>query len=498
MPSVDPILKQDLTLVKTAFEAGALKQDGAATYLPFRTMISNTRQTHEAIQSSLKTYPSYYVPKSGKQNLIDKIQNECLPCITRLKSLGDLDVHPDIDLTLGKYDTTCLKGLTQFYSNLKGASEVETHICQMYGALKTQCIPDLQRMIQALTLLISDIRNIDLQTLKMSFLQLVVALLGKMVVSYTTGLDKYTRLITDTLRCMSYSIKDQLAKLDPILSQGGRANTAEAFQRASTNAAGQVTNPRDFQTTEAFRKAWVTNQSDQNWLQRDQQSSPVYNAYVFDKINKAEATSTDAVKKLDNAEVGFHTTAGNKDSGGGPNKAALVLDGILNMSIGRVEVNLEGALQDLIKLLKGNADGLEAMNAILQQIQSIIGLLNIVKALVSANPKQILDPCGPERGRAFFSQLSIPGRKIYVTPPPADSGRGMMDVDVIIANDPIQVDNPIVREVLQQAGINIRTITPVTKNVGSSTPNEANINFVVDSEPISINFFACMKRTLSV
>ena len=464
MPQVDPILKQDLHLVKTAFENGAQNQKGAAVYVPFRNMITSTRRVHENVRASVARYPSVYVKSDSKQSLIDTVQQECIPCASRLRVLRDLDISLDLDLMLGNYNVKSLQNLVKFFGSLKGRTPIEQNICMAFAALRANCVPDLQRLLQAMTLTLSDIRTSDLKNLNVTFLSVVVSMISKIAVGYTTGFDKYTRLITDTLRCMANDLKTQLAKLDPILSSGGRANTAEAF-----------------------KNAWKKNEEGKNWVKSNAASRPVFNKYAFDKIDKATQTSVEAVDKVQNAEVDFEAAATNKTG-----DVVAVLNGVVNLVVGRVQANLDGALQDLMKMLKANEQNMDAMNKLIQQIQTIIGMISLVQALVSSDARQQYDSCGPERGRKFFNDLSIPRRKIYVVPPPPDSGRPRNDVDIIITDDPIQVDNPIVREILEQSGVAIRVIETETPG---STKTE-NIQFVVDSEPITINFFACMKKTL--
>jgi hypothetical protein len=368
---------------------------------------------------------------------------------------------------LGNYNVKALQDLTKFFGTLKGRTPIEDNICAAFSALRSHCIPDLQRLLMALTLIISDIRSIDLKTLQVSFLGVIVSLLSKIAVGYTTGFDKYTRLITSTLRCMSNDLKTQLAKLDPILSPGGRKNTEEAF-----------------------RNAWKKNEEGKNWIIATGSSRPVYNSAAFKKIDKATDKAVGAIEQVNSATEKFTESLENKTG-----DVIAVLNGVLNLTIGRVEANLDGAMQDLMKLLKANETNLSAMNTLLQQIQSIIGMISLVQALVSSNARNQYDACGETRGRRFFHDLTIPNRKIYLVPPPPDSGRPPNDIDVVITDDPIPVDNPIVRDILDRSGVATRTINTETTNSPTGI-DDKDIKFIVDSEPVSINFFACMKKTL--
>jgi len=500
MPQVDPILKQDLMLVKESYENGALKQEGAAIYLPFRPMISSTRQGHEAIRESLTKYPSVYVKQEPKKSFLNKVQEECIPCASRLQSLKGLDIHPDIGATFGGYNKAALTNLVDFFKKLKGQTPIERNLCDIAGALRSQCIPDLKRVLSLLALTLSDIRTFDLKKLKVSFLSFIFSLLAKVVVSLTTGLDKYTRLITDTVRCMSSQIKDQITKLDPILSKEGRDSVNESFRRAWRNAENDkywVKNKIPYNSTPVLPKT----------IERGvENASYPYSASdkAIDRATTAVTTAFDAVEKT---TADFQAASNPKSKPVGTPKISqplAILEGTLNLCIARVEANLDGAIQELLKLLKANDDNMKGMNILLEQMQSIIGMISMVQALVSSVGNGKFDPCGPERGREFFSQLQIPGRRIYISPPPADTDRPLNDVDIIITNDPIQVDNPVVRDVLRQAGITMIEATQpqsgtsavATAPTSPTTQRQDSIRFTIDAEPITINFFACMKKTL--
>lgn len=512
MASVDPILKQDLMLVKESFENGALKQNGAAVYLPFRPMISTTRQGHQAIRTNLTKYPSVYVKdNSKKKSLLSQVQAECLPCAARLSYLKQLDISFDVDATFNGYNKSSLNNLVEFFKKLKGQTPIEKNLCDIAGALRGQCIPDLQRLLALLAMTLSDIRTFDLKKLKVSFLSFIFALLGKVVVSLTTGLDKYTRLITDTIRCMSLQIQDQIDNLDPILSPEGRQNTAASFKKAWKNTeedkqwlTGYLSNslppPKKTKGTsnlDAANDPRITPLSE---------SRPVPPKDIDRRIDQVATTVATPFDLAQKATLEFQEASNPKSQPIGAPKVdtpLAILEGTLNLCISRVELNLDGAIQELLKLLKSNDDNMKGMNVLLEQMNSLIGMISMVQSLVNSGGNNKYDPCGPERGRDFFHQLQIPGRRIYIVPPPKDSDRPLNDVDVVITNDPIQVDNPIVRDILQGAGITViqaelptsQTSTIATAPIKAGQRQDS-IRFIIDSEPITINFFACMKKTL--
>lgn len=461
MPIVDPVLKQDLMTVKAGFEQGALEQSGRSAYIPFRPMIQQTRLAHQAIQTNVGRYPSFYAKDRANASFIDKVQQECIPCSARIRLLADVDMSVNLYYGLDAYNAQALDSMIEFFKHFKGQGFFSVHLCDAYAALREHCIPDLTRLIAALALLLADIRRIDLRALVDGFLNFMVSILAKMVVGYATGLDRFTHMITSTLRCMAEDIKYQISKLDPIL-------TAEGRQRSS----------------EAFRRAWRANDDDKNWLQANREYNPVYSSQATEAIDKAVAGAENISDKLTRTTVGFNKTI----LKGGGGQALLAIQGLMNMSIGRVEVSLDGALQELLKLLKANTNNMKAMNQLYQQIHSITEMLGILQALVdSAGAKELYDPCGPDRGRRFFNNLQIPGRDVYIAPP-ADEGRPEDDVDVIISDEPIEVENPIVREVLEGAGIRLHRVS------GTGEDGSEDLKFEIEAEPITINFFACMKQ----
>jgi hypothetical protein len=511
MASVDPILKQDLMLVKESFENGALKQNGAAVYLPFRPMISTTRQGHQAIRANVAKYPSVYIKGNSKKNsLLSKVQSECIPCAARLSYLKQLDISFDVDVTLNGYNKSSLNQLVTFFKQLKGQTPIERNLCDIAGALRGQCLPDLQRLLALLAMTLVDIRTFDLKKLKVSFLSFIFALLGKVVISLTTGLDKYTRLITDTIRCMSLQIQDQIDNLDPILSEEGRRNTAASFKKAWRNkendkqwVAGYLAN--SIPPPEKVKGSSNLEAANSPRITPLYESRPVPPKNIDAQIDRAASVVATPFEQMQNAALKVQAASNPVSTAIGTpriDQPLAILEGTLSLCISRVEANLDGAIQELLKLLKSNDDNMKGMNVLLEQMNAIIGMISMVQALVNSGGNNKYDPCGPERGRDFFHQLQIPGRRIYIVPPPIDSDRPLNDVDIIITNDPIQVDNPIVRDVLQQAGITvIQSEEPSSTSSVATAPvktgqRQDNIRFTIDSEPMTINFFACMKKTL--
>ena len=102
---VDPVLKNDLMLIRDAFKEGALAQDGNAAFVPVREMLSTQRQAHQGITTAVRRYPSYYARNQDKvRSLLDKVQEECVPCTERIKALRDCDIGLEIDDSLIQYN----------------------------------------------------------------------------------------------------------------------------------------------------------------------------------------------------------------------------------------------------------------------------------------------------------------------------------------------------------------------------------------------------------
>lgn len=235
---VDPTIKQDLMLVKEHFERKALDEEGNAALVPTAEILRSQRDVHVAVRDEMYKYPaSYAADLQEDSSFINKLQQECIPCLNRIESLKDCDISPRLDKSLINYNININTQLTQMFSNLNGRNPIEENLCEIYKAYKSQCVPDISRAIAALSYLISSLRGFDLKLLQDNFIQVVLGLIANLVFNVTFNLDKFAQLITDTLRCIVADIQTQLKKLNPIISVQGRDNArrqiADAWNQTS-------------------------------------------------------------------------------------------------------------------------------------------------------------------------------------------------------------------------------------------------------------------------
>lgn len=432
---VDQQLKADLMLVKDAFEKKALQQDvEAAALVPMAPMLRAGRDAHQSIRDQVTRYPSYYARNTDRnKSTLDRIQQECVPCAARISSLKDCDLSPDIDETLLVYNRNVLQQLTAQFNTLNGRNPIETHLCDIYNAFKSECLPDIRRAIAALAFLLNDIRGFKLKDLKDSFLQTLLALIAGLVVNITFNFEKFGLLVTDTLKCVLADIKAQLAKLSPILSEEGRDKAKEAVTRA-----------------------WRSNEDDKQWLQGTDLYAPAAPSEVpFNNgLTAFEQQTLDKIPSL----------LGGVDE---------ILERTLQEAITKIDLNIIGTRQELLKLLKQNGEDMKALHQLIEQILLVQGMLNVLRGIADA--KGDYNPCGDpdvdnnEQARRFFTRLKLPNRRIQVNQD--DNG----DVEIEVIPDPTVVENPVVRDILQEAGF----------------PIEGD-RVLVGGEPVTINVFGCI------
>jgi hypothetical protein len=444
--TVDPILKQDLMLIRKAFEEGALGQSGEAIWIPTRSMLSTQRQAHQSIRDSAKRYPSYYARHTdAKQSLLDRIQEECIPCIDRIKILKECDIGLDIDDSLIQYNQNILKELTGFFETFEGKSPVEENVCEIYKGFRSQCIPDLRRVIIALTFLLSDIRNVSLRSVAENFMQVVLAMIGNLVVNITFSLDQFAQLITNTIKCVLQDVREQLAKVEPILS---REDSPEGLIQGVER------------TERILRDSWKDDDAANHWAQRTASTQPNYNEVPFSGqmdsvVNRAQEI-TDRLPTL-------HATV---DAGG-------LIQNMLQKAIQRVDGNLEIAKGEFLKLLKSSHGNFQALNELVAQIQTVIGLLSVIEGIVESRGDY--DPCTRESDERFFIQLTLPRRRVTVKRVDTDLPD---DIEVDIIPDTTSVDNPVIEEILEEAGVDLVKV------------DDSSVE--VRAEPVTISVTKCL------
>jgi hypothetical protein len=178
---VSPTQKQDLMLVKEAFEKKALEQDSnGATWLPMSTTVQQARRIHETIRDEAGNYPAAVSKKKvakEDQSFLKQKQIECIPCLGRIKSLGDLDMAGDLFASMLAYNDRALKNMLNLFKTVSRPNRIQENLCGAYQALRSQCIPDIARLLTQLTLLMNNLRGFNLKSLKDQLIGLVGALI---------------------------------------------------------------------------------------------------------------------------------------------------------------------------------------------------------------------------------------------------------------------------------------------------------------------------------
>lgn len=455
--AVDPVLKQDLMLIRDAYKEGALAQDGDATFVPVREMLSTQRQAHQSISKAVRRYPSYYARNQDKvRSFLDRVQQECIPCAQRIKILRDCDIGINIDDSLIQYNSNILKELTNFFRFFEKKGPIETNLCEAYRAFRTQCLPDIRRLIMALTYLLNDIRSFSLKGIGDNFIQVVLAIVANLVVNITFSLDKFAQLITNTLKCVLSDVRTELAKIEPILP------------RRDKIVDGEPVNQGIRRTQEILQEAWKGDEADKTWLNQQVRNKPEYNEVPFSQQFDAITDDVDrALQRIPSANITVDVGE--------------AITGMVERAITRVDGNLDIATNELLKLFKAGDGNFKALNELVSQIQIITGILNVLKGIEQSRGD--FDPCSFEAAEAFFTTVNIPRTRISVN---RRTSEDPDNVEIDITPDTTSVDNPIVRDILENAGIEVVEVEQQQgEGAGTST-------FEVAADPVVINLSKCL------
>lgn len=450
---VDPIVKQDLLLVKSHFESQALTQTGMEpTVVPLAGALRGQEDAMTALQNGLKRYPSVYAANYQQdQSKLQKLQQECAPCLSRLGSLVDCDLDIGLHDILMNFNTGVLSQIQGLFNSLTAPSDVDTHMCDTYQAFRSQCLPDISRAISAISFLISDIRNLDLKISTQDFIQLVMSIAGTLIGNMTFNLDKFQQLVTNTIDCMMADMEAQLRKLDPILSKANRKKAAE-------------------QLKDALKKTQTLGEQD-----------------LYQPV---ENVSTSVGQTVQQAGQQVSKTIGLAESG-----INEILDNTLHEASRRVSMYCGQAQLELNKLCQSNVDQLQAINDLIAQIRNAMSILDLLKTM--AGLKNFSDPCDSvEQARRLFNQLSSPGNQVIIdypltatnpvtgTPEPETNGTpspavpNTPDVVVTLVPRSVVVPNSVVQDLLRAAGITLRQLTSGVT--------------VTSADPVIFSLFGCL------
>lgn len=455
---VSPIQKQDLMLVKKAFEDKVLDKDtnGAVT-LPMVSSVQQVRRMHETIRDGAANYPAAVSNKTqGKDNqsFLKQKQIECIPCLGRIKALGDLDMADDLFATMMAYNERQLQNMVNLFKTVSRPNQIQQSLCEAYTALRSQCIPDIARLISQLSLLVSYLRGFNLKSLKDQLIGLVGALIVRTLVSGAINYDMYVTLITDVTRCIVHDINSQIAKLEPILSREGLEDIASLLPLDTQD--GEIS-----QAEAAEKKAaeWFPNAGDFNYAK-------------------------DASKAITSAQRAFEKKVNtfNRGANRGVDHAAQVgrlIADTIEESISVVDSRLENATQELLKFLKISDGNMKGQIQLLDQIQFIRSILEVLKTIKDTRGEY--DPCGKEAGRNFFTRIKFPGQDVTVDNSDPDNP------EIVIVPPGVRVDNPVVEDILNENGIE-------TGEVGDGTTDGVGVKSgrIVRSLPVSVNVSRCL------
>lgn len=446
---VDPILKQDLTLVKNAFEEKALEKSGNAALLPMKEALVSQRLIHNTVIGQAKRYPSVSSKSKDPNNsLLKKIQTECIPCQNRIKALGELDMAGDIFSAMMVYNGRALKNLINLFTSLTYPNRMQENLCMAYKALRANCIPDLRRLIAALSFMLADLRSINLKSLKNQMLGLVVGIIARTIISTTINLDMYVKLITDTLNCVLADVKLQISKLDPILSRDGLTDTVDRLTPLSRSE------------SKAKVDSWFND-----------------TGYTGDLSKQVSSTQQQLNKTI---------TSGFDDAVKNMNDFGRILTSMIDEAVGRVDKKLDNASKELLRFLKLSDGNLKSQIEVINQIILITSVIQLIQTIM--NTRGDWNPCGEEAGRNFFISYTDPRTKVYITPPGDKDDPG--DIEIVIVPKDIIIKNPVVDDILNNAGIITRSIDPLdtsTKVLDLETPGIDN-----RAIPISIRVSECL------
>lgn len=464
---IDPVQKQDLLLIKEAFERKALEQNSReAQLLPMVDTLSQSRQIHQNIRGQLTRYPASKIQGEKRaRNILKQIQAECVPCTARIKALGDLDIGDDLFTTLGTYNIRALSRMIELFKSVSRPNTIQQDLCDAYKALRSQCIPDISRLIAALSLLMRKLRSFSLKSLKNELMSLIGGLISRTMSSAAINYDMYVRLITDTLKCVVADIKTQLGKLQPILSREGLEDIASLAPLDRTDPS----NPSfTISQQEAARRkvaSWFPNQV-------DDQGNPVDFDFTRD-ISKRLGDFNQQIDQKLNSFTNLNQAVG----------IGQLLTDMVDSAISNADEKLDNATREFLKFLKLSDSNLQSQIELISQIQLIQSLLEVLQTI--KDTRGDFNPCGQKAGRKFFTRIKFPGQEIIVEDK-RSKPEDPEDIEITIVPPQLKVDNPVVKDILREQGL-LKPLQQV-----DSVDNFIDSGEVIQAVPVTINLSKCL------
>jgi hypothetical protein len=159
----------------------------------------------------------------------------------------------------------------------------------------------------------------------------------------------------------------------------------------------------------------------------------------------------------------------------------------INEVIRRINADLVNGSQNISKLLGASEGNINKMNELVQMVQTIQGLLRVLEGVLEATHGDY-NPCGDgidyDRARRFFNRVKLPGSKVVIDP--SDNPDNPDDVNITIVKDPIQIENPVVEDILRSRGAQVFEAEDQVKYVDANTINGG------PGGNISFSLFACL------
>ena len=354
---------------------------------------------------------------------------------------------PDLFATMVAYNSRALANMLNLFKSVSRPNRIQENLCGAYIALRSQCIPDITRLLSQLTLLMNHLRGFNLKSLKDQLISLVGALIVRNLVTGAINYDMYVNLITNVTRCIVTDINTQLAKLEPILSREGLEDIAQLLPLDTQD--GELT--RD----EAAKKKaanWFPDAGDFNYTQD-----------ISKKVTKTQRAFEEKINTF------------SRSPGKGVDKAAnigRIVAEMIEESISVVDTKLRNATSEFLKFLKLSDGNLSGQIELLDQIQLIRSVLEVLKTI--KDTRGDFDPCGKDAGRRFFTRIRTPGQDIVIDNSDPDNP----DIDIMPPT--IRIDNPVVEEILNENGVDTGAIP--SGRVVSSVPISFNISKCLDGK----------------
>lgn len=222
--------------------------------------------------------------KRKKEKKSKSIIDECVPCWDRIKTVSELKISPS-------FNDVAIKNLTR-QLNLKnilgliadtGENRELDNICQYFDALKFQCIPDIQRLIALLSLVLRQLTELITADISALLGNLLIALYRPFLANLSHNLDEFTSLVLDPIECVKTSLFYQFNKVDFAV----QTKRAKELKNNLYSNANNITNELRNRPSNTFNEGEMLLMDAitlaENWVRDKQRSVYQMMAEVFGK-----------------------------------------------------------------------------------------------------------------------------------------------------------------------------------------------------------------------